>query len=328
MITFAQSLAPLSTRKSPFWLPYSIQSTTSSIRMSFESSRNSEAFTSKRVHTCVACNKVGAEFRCTGCKQVTYCSKACQKTHWALHSKDCGHVSRRLKEEALAGVKLDAAAVASQRAMLAVDAADRATSAAAPAPTSAPAPVAPPPAPVEASPAKPARREAVQRSPAALSVRLTGLMTDDEAPAAAAPAPARVAPPPVPAATAPVPVPKPAPAPTAGLASTRTPYGPGTIQAQRPDGFTVVRMEWGATAYLNTAVLTPYGAGVIESTRPDGFSVVKLPWATLYTRLPLGATSALPVTAAAPASAAAVKALAKGEPPAKKAASGGCCTIA
>lgn len=30
--------------------------------------------------------------RCTGCRQVNYCSKACQKEHWKLHQSDCKRV--------------------------------------------------------------------------------------------------------------------------------------------------------------------------------------------------------------------------------------------
>eukprot|EP01084_Bolivina_argentea_P093741 168558_1 len=40
------------------------------------------------VRTCVLC-KALANKRCSGCKQVYYCSKQCQSNHWKQHKKEC-----------------------------------------------------------------------------------------------------------------------------------------------------------------------------------------------------------------------------------------------
>ena len=37
---------------------------------------------------CAQCPKFG-DLRCAKCKQVHYCSKACQKAHWKTHKKEC-----------------------------------------------------------------------------------------------------------------------------------------------------------------------------------------------------------------------------------------------
>ena len=38
---------------------------------------------------CYVCGKK-SKFRCSKCKQVKYCSRECQRAHWAVHRKECG----------------------------------------------------------------------------------------------------------------------------------------------------------------------------------------------------------------------------------------------
>ena len=41
-------------------------------------------------NTCIFCSKQSlALLQCSGCGNVHYCDKACQKSHWKLHKKDC-----------------------------------------------------------------------------------------------------------------------------------------------------------------------------------------------------------------------------------------------
>ena len=37
---------------------------------------------------CAVCNNI-AKAICTGCKNVFYCTRGCQKKHWASHKEDC-----------------------------------------------------------------------------------------------------------------------------------------------------------------------------------------------------------------------------------------------
>lgn len=47
-------------------------------------------FTADMASTCSSpeCSQTGA-LRCTGCSEVSYCSKDCQRTHWPTHKKNC-----------------------------------------------------------------------------------------------------------------------------------------------------------------------------------------------------------------------------------------------
>ncbi|KAH8071787.1 hypothetical protein JL721_4296 [Aureococcus anophagefferens] len=62
------------------------------------------------LHSCAHCG-VAAEksYRCSGCKQVTYCSKACQRGDWPEHKIQCESV------EALPAKSGEAAGVGAQR---------------------------------------------------------------------------------------------------------------------------------------------------------------------------------------------------------------------
>ena len=42
----------------------------------------------RKIGTCAQCDRVG-DMRCKKCKQVHYCSKECQKAHWATHKQEC-----------------------------------------------------------------------------------------------------------------------------------------------------------------------------------------------------------------------------------------------
>ena len=46
----------------------------------------------RKVGKCAQCNRAG-DHRCGKCKQVHYCSKECQKAHWATHKQTCTRVS-------------------------------------------------------------------------------------------------------------------------------------------------------------------------------------------------------------------------------------------
>ncbi|GAB5361050.1 hypothetical protein AAMO2058_000681500 [Amorphochlora amoebiformis] len=43
-----------------------------------------------------------ASNKCSACKQVSYCSRECQKTHWRDHKATCSHLSKR---SGLKGIK-------------------------------------------------------------------------------------------------------------------------------------------------------------------------------------------------------------------------------
>ena len=40
------------------------------------------------VSDCAVCSSL-AKAICTGCKNVFYCTRACQKKHWSTHKEDC-----------------------------------------------------------------------------------------------------------------------------------------------------------------------------------------------------------------------------------------------
>ena len=42
----------------------------------------------RKIGTCAQCDRCG-NLRCGKCKQVHYCSKECQKAHWATHKQEC-----------------------------------------------------------------------------------------------------------------------------------------------------------------------------------------------------------------------------------------------
>ena len=46
----------------------------------------------RKIGNCAQCNRAG-DHRCGKCKQVHYCSKECQKAHWATHKQTCTRVS-------------------------------------------------------------------------------------------------------------------------------------------------------------------------------------------------------------------------------------------
>ena len=46
----------------------------------------------RKVGKCAQCNRPGDQ-RCGKCKKVHYCSKECQKAHWATHKQTCTRVS-------------------------------------------------------------------------------------------------------------------------------------------------------------------------------------------------------------------------------------------
>ena len=64
------------------------------------------AVTSQRValRACAACGQeeaaLGTYSKCSGCKQVHYCSKACQKGHWQAHKAACKAAKRAACKEA------------------------------------------------------------------------------------------------------------------------------------------------------------------------------------------------------------------------------------
>jgi len=45
--------------------------------------------------TCPSCGTI-AETKCTGCKQIYYCNKACQKKHWKQHKPECKALPYRI----------------------------------------------------------------------------------------------------------------------------------------------------------------------------------------------------------------------------------------
>jgi len=45
--------------------------------------------------TCPACGKI-AETKCTGCKQIYYCNRDCQKKHWKQHKPECKALPYRI----------------------------------------------------------------------------------------------------------------------------------------------------------------------------------------------------------------------------------------
>ena len=40
-------------------------------------------------HPCALCGKGGAQSKCADCRQVSYCSRDCQKAHWKTHKSVC-----------------------------------------------------------------------------------------------------------------------------------------------------------------------------------------------------------------------------------------------
>jgi hypothetical protein len=66
---------------------------------------------------CPNCNVGAGKLRCSRCKQVKYCSRACQKAHWKAHKKLCtwAHVSS-LCQKGVARLALDGAAAPQQLA--------------------------------------------------------------------------------------------------------------------------------------------------------------------------------------------------------------------
>ena len=46
----------------------------------------------RKLGKCAQCSNLG-DLRCGKCKQVHYCSKECQKAHWATHKQTCTRVS-------------------------------------------------------------------------------------------------------------------------------------------------------------------------------------------------------------------------------------------
>ena len=71
------------------------------------------------VKTCLACGKAGAKSLCTGCRSVSFCDKACQRTAWPGHKMECRRIVR---ERAEAKYRLEgpiAAAFAADEAMAA-----------------------------------------------------------------------------------------------------------------------------------------------------------------------------------------------------------------
>lgn len=42
---------------------------------------------------CINCDISDAIYKCSACKQVYYCSEACQRQHWKQHKKFCGKES-------------------------------------------------------------------------------------------------------------------------------------------------------------------------------------------------------------------------------------------
>ena len=71
------------------------------------------------VKTCLACGKAGAKSLCTGCRSVSFCGKACQRTAWPGHKRECRRIVR---EKAEAKYRLEgpiAAAFAADEAMAA-----------------------------------------------------------------------------------------------------------------------------------------------------------------------------------------------------------------
>ena len=40
-------------------------------------------------HHCALCGKGGAKSKCSDCRQVSYCSRDCQKAHWKTHKSVC-----------------------------------------------------------------------------------------------------------------------------------------------------------------------------------------------------------------------------------------------
>lgn len=47
----------------------------------------------RKVGKCARCNRPGDQ-RCGKCKQLHYCSKECQKAHWATHKQTCTRVCK------------------------------------------------------------------------------------------------------------------------------------------------------------------------------------------------------------------------------------------
>ena len=73
------------------------------------------------VKTCLACGKAGAKSLCTGCRSVSFCGKACQRTAWPGHKRECRRIVR---EKAEAKYRLEgpiAAAVAADEARAAAE---------------------------------------------------------------------------------------------------------------------------------------------------------------------------------------------------------------
>ena len=60
-------------------------------------SRSAAAATAPPPCVCAACGSRSSRYdvafmRCSRCKAVKYCSKRCQRTHWAVHKTSCAEV--------------------------------------------------------------------------------------------------------------------------------------------------------------------------------------------------------------------------------------------
>lgn len=57
---------------------------------------NTEGSNTEANNICACCHKVG-RYRCSGCKQVVYCSAICQKKHWPSHRDECIQIRQKAR---------------------------------------------------------------------------------------------------------------------------------------------------------------------------------------------------------------------------------------
>ena len=67
-------------------------------RMTTEEIRRQIERSHRALGKCAQCSNLGDQ-RCGKCKQVHYCSKECQKAHWATHKQTCTRVSNQESTE-------------------------------------------------------------------------------------------------------------------------------------------------------------------------------------------------------------------------------------
>jgi hypothetical protein len=48
--------------------------------------------------SCASCSKLGATSKCAACKSIVYCSKECQRQHWATHKQLCKAIQQQQQQ--------------------------------------------------------------------------------------------------------------------------------------------------------------------------------------------------------------------------------------